>query len=61
MKRKHLLALALTFSCWAPNVSSAADAPSPAPKEEVADEVAADDASDEDGPWGDGGTIVGEF
>ena len=61
MKRKHLLALALTFSCWAPNVSSAADAPSPAPKEEVADEVVADDASDEDVPWCEDETIVEEF
>ena len=45
----------------ADNVSSAADAPSPAPKEEVADEVAADDASDEDVPWCEDETIVEEF
>lgn len=51
MKRRHLLALALTFSCWSPSVGSAADAPPPAPQGEAADEVSSDDASDEDVPW----------
>lgn len=61
MKRKHLLALALSFSCWAPSVGSAADAPPPAPQGEAADEVVADDASDEDVPWCEDETIVEEF
>ncbi|HIX19129.1 MAG TPA: ankyrin repeat domain-containing protein [Candidatus Akkermansia intestinigallinarum] len=45
MKRNHLLALALSLSCWSPNVGAATDAPTPAPTSEEPCAFSADDES----------------